>query len=374
MSRPEMNRRDFIRGSAVAIAAATTTPAVAASGSSAQPGCKVGAYYLNAQMYTSVPAQVRADMAWMAEKGTDFVCVGVLEQDLWAARENLALIISEAERARMQVLAVPSRWGGLTAGAPKVPSMFSVLNPHTWMHDEQGRAGFSPFTSGVISSVHWPETLQYFRDTLTELYRQHPSLAGIIIDEPKAFQIDHSPRARAVLGANASREAHLAAAARFYDEVCGHSKQLFPEKLTLLFNQAHYRDDEITLCAAMRHTDYFGADGRPWDLEADGRWSGAGENQESGKGKVLLSGKGRKFIELARANGKKALLLIENHNFSADMIEPMERHLPEVLKLGADLYLYYYYPRNVGAPDRTMEIIGRNLKALKRTPAAKIPK
>jgi hypothetical protein len=239
------------------------------------------------------------------------------------------------------------------------------------MVDAHGRTGFSPSTCGVISSVHWPETLQYFRDTLAELYRQHPSLAGIIIDEPKAFQIDYSAKARAILGENAPRAAHLAAAARFYDEVCGHAKRLFPEKLTLLFNQAHYKDDEIRLCAAMRHTDYFGADGRPWDLKADARWTGAGENQESGKGKVLLSGKGRKFIDLARANGKKALLLIENHNFSEDMIGPMERHLPEVLKLGADLYLYYYYPRNVAAPDRTMEVIGRNLKALKQAPPGK---
>ena len=37
-------------------------------------------------------------MAWMAERGTDFVCVGVLEQDLWAARENLALIIADGKK------------------------------------------------------------------------------------------------------------------------------------------------------------------------------------------------------------------------------------------------------------------------------------
>lgn len=361
-----MNRRDFIRGSALAVATGTSiasgaTPATLARGAAARG--EIGAYYLNANMYTSVPAHVRADMTWMADKGTDFVCVGVLEQDLWAARENLVLIIREAERLGMRVLAVLSRWAGLTAGAPKVPSMFSVLHPHTWMLDERGRAGLAPFTSGVISSIHFPETLQFFRDTLAELYRQHPSLAGIIIDEPKAFQVDHSPKAREALGADAPRFAHLAAAARFYDEVCAHAKRHFPEKLTLLFNQAHYQDDEIGLCAAMRHTDYFGADGRPWDLETDRRWAGAGENQESGKGKVLLSGKGRKFIELARRNGKKALLLIENHNLSAEMVEPLERHLPEVLQLGADLFLYYYYPRNVAEPDRAMHAIGRNLKA-----------
>lgn len=368
-----MNRRDFLRGS-VAAAAATTALGgpkneIMPPGGEARPPAQIGAYYLNANMYTSVPSHVRADMAWMADKGTDFICIGILEQDLWAARENLNLIISEAERVGIKALAVPSRWGGLTAGAPKVPSMFSVLHPHTWMLDEHGRSGFSPITSGVISSVHWPETLRFFCDTVSELYRQHPTLAGLIIDEPKAFLMDYSAKAREVLGANAPRQAHLAAAARFYDEVCGYAKRLFPEKLTLLFNQAHYPDDQNTLCASMRNTDYYGADGRPWDLDADRRWEGGGEHQESGKGKILLSGKGRKFIDLARANGKKSLLLIENHNFTADMIAPMDQHLPEVLKLGADLYIYYYFPRNVAAPERTMAALGRHLKTLKQ-PAA----
>lgn len=364
-----MNRRDFLRAS---VAAAAATSARGAPVKAGEPGdaaspraVQSGAYYLNANMYTCVPSHVRADMEWMADKGTDFVCVGVLEQDLWAARENLSLILAEAKRVGIKALAVLSRWGGLTAGAPKVPSMFSVLHPHTWMVDEHGKTGFSPVTSGVISSIHWPDTLQFFRDSIAELYRQHPSFAGLIIDEPKAFLIDYSAKARAVLGADAPREAHFAAAARFYDEVCDYAKRQFPEKITLLFNQAHYPDEIITRCATMRHTDYFGADGRPWNLESDRKWTGAGEMQESGKGKVLLSGKGRKFIDLARANGKKSFVLIENHNFQDDMIEPMDRHLPEVLKLGADLYLYYYFPRNVASPERTMDVIGKHIKTLK---------
>lgn len=361
-----MSQCNDVRG-----AAAISNQSVAHSGvgqtsaaRGARPACEVGAYYLHAQTYTSVPDHVRTDMEWMAGKGTHYVCVGMLEQDLWAAHENVALIIREATRVGMRVFAVPSRWAGLTAGAPKVPSMFSVLHPHTWMLDEHGRAGFSPYTSGVICSIHWPETRQFFRDTLAELYRQHPALAGIIIDEPKAFRVDHSPRAREVLGPNATLQEHFAAAARFYDDVCADAKALGPERLTLLFSPAHSDDHHIALCAAMRQTDYFGADGRPWDLEADRRWASSDLHQESGRGKVLLSGKGRKFIEAARVHGKKSLVLIENHNLAADMIEPLERCLPEVLRLGADLYLYYYYPRNVAAPHRAMEIIGRNLAAL----------
>lgn len=343
----------------------------ASADSAGRAGAQIGAYYLNAHMYTVVPSQVRSDMAWLADKGTDFVCCGVLEQDVWAARENLALIIEEAARAGLRVLAVPSRWGGLTAGAPKVPSMFSVLNPHTWILDEKGRSDVAGDTSGVISSVHWPETLQFFRDYLTTLYRQHPALAGLIIDEPKAFIPDHSLKAKEALGAAAPRQAHLEAAARFYDDVCAFSKTIRPDLMTLLFMQAHYPEDQREVCARMPHLDYFGVDGRPWDLEVDGAWKAAGGAQESGKGKVLLSGIGQKFVQAARQNAKKSFFLIENHNLAANMVEPMDRHLPEVLKSGADLYLYYYYPRNVQQPERAMEVVGRHIKAYTQRRASK---
>ena len=92
---------------------------------------KIAAYYFRAHMYTCVPRHIREDMEWMADKGTDYVCPAFLEQDLFAAYENHALIAEEAARVGMQVLAVPSRWGGLTAGAPKVPSLFSMLNSQT---------------------------------------------------------------------------------------------------------------------------------------------------------------------------------------------------------------------------------------------------
>lgn len=325
---------------------------------------QVGAYYLNANMYTAVPSQVRADMEWMAAIGTTFLCTGVLEQDLWAAQENLEFIIDEATRVGIRVLAVPSRWAGLTAGAPKVPSIFSVLHPHTWAKNENGDTGFSPQTSGVVSSIHWPDTLGFFCTQLSELFRQHPRLAGLLIDEPKGFFEDHSQRAREQLGADAPRQAHLEAAAQFYSEVCAYAKSLRPDLLTLLFMPSHDPDDQLAVCAGMKHLDYFGADGRPWDLGTDQRWENSASSQESGKGKVLLSGLGRKFIDAAKANGKKSVLLVENHNLSADMIEPMDRHYGEVLALNADLYLYYYYPRNVQDPDRAMEVVARHIKRL----------
>jgi hypothetical protein len=50
---------------------------------------------------------------------------------LFAAVENIEIICNEASKLGMDVFAIPSRWGGLFAGASKVPSLFSVKNPQT---------------------------------------------------------------------------------------------------------------------------------------------------------------------------------------------------------------------------------------------------
>ncbi len=71
-------------------------------------------------MYTLVPRHVREDLRWMADIGTRLVSLAVLEQDFRAAGENIDLVCEQAHRAGQQVVAVPARWGGLTAGAPKV--------------------------------------------------------------------------------------------------------------------------------------------------------------------------------------------------------------------------------------------------------------
>lgn len=363
-----MKRRKFAK-STLAGSAAALIPSTLATASSVplraqnKGRADLAAYYFRGHMYTCVPRQIREDMEWMAEKGTSYVCPAVIEQDLFAAQENLALITEEAERAGMRILAVPSRWGGLTAGAPKIPSLFSVLNPHTWLKTDDGRTGIAAQTSGVISSIHHPDTLTFFCETLKEMYRQHPSWAGMILDEPKAYRPDYSTMALKALGPNAPHSAHLRAASRFYSEVCKYTKEHWPDKMNILFIQANKSKETLEISAEVKHLDYFGADGRPWGLEDDEKMKGGEPGQESGTEKVLLSGNGDYFISLAQQEpGRKSFFLLENHNLKANMMEPMDRNYPAVLSLAADMFCYYYYPRNVEQPERAMELIGRHLK------------
>ena len=362
-----MNRRTFLKSSATA----ASLPAAAAVGSTTsaprpvnRTSTAIAAYYLNAHLYTIVPRHVRADMEWMAEIGTQYLCVGVLEQDLFAARENHALILAEAARVGMKVLAVPSRWAGLTAGAPKVPSLFSAANPDTWMVNKRGTTFVSPNVSSVISSIHHPKTLKFFCDTLAELYRQHPTLTGFILDEPKAFNIDQSPMAVAALGANAPLEAHLGAARDFYSKVCRFAKERWPDKFTILFQKAdNHTPAELAAGGGVGPLDYYGCDGRPWTREEDARFPHGGTNSESGKGKILLSGVGQIFIDTARqVSGRKSFFLAENHNITSAMIDAIDRNYAAALALRPDMFAYYYYPRNVEEADRAMEVIARHIR------------
>ncbi|MGB3852437.1 MAG: hypothetical protein WA958_21150 [Tunicatimonas sp.] len=226
-----------------------------------QPTDKLlNAYYFRAHMYTMVPRQVREDMQWMADLGTDVVSVAVLEQDLFAAVENIEIICQEAERVGMQVFAVPSHRGGMFAGAPKVPSLFSVKNPQTWVLQKDCTPKISK-VSGVTSSVHYPETYDFFCESLAKVLDTWP-IRGIMWDEPKSYDYDYSPRAIEKLGKDAPLEAHRKATADFHGWLNQFIKENYPDTTTCLFEQAH-KGELIPTVAQIPYLDYLGCDGRP---------------------------------------------------------------------------------------------------------------
>ena len=67
------------------------------------------------------------------------------------------------------------------------------------------------------------------------------------------------------------------------------------------------------------------------------------------------------------AVGRRRLSLnrndIENHALTNADVDIMDRRLDEILSLGADHVIYYYYPRDVEDPDRAMEVMARHLRA-----------
>lgn len=320
----------------------------------------LNAYYFRQHMYTLVPHQLREDLSWMADVGTRAVSVAVLEQDLHASQYNLEIIRRETSRLGMAMYVVPSRWGGLVAGSPKVPSVFSVTHPETWVLGEDGKPRFNSI-SGVISSVHHPATLAMFCDSLDKLTGMI-EVDGVIWDEPKLLSIrDCSPAAERALGRDAPLERHVDALALFFDKVGAHVRSISPGTRLCLFMYAFASQGTVDRFAAVEHLDDLGCDGRPWAKD-DG---GGGDSDHSEPATKLLVTDGPRFIEAAARSGKRSLFLIENHSLARRDYELMDRRLPEVLGLEPGHLIYYYYPRNVEEPDEAMGILQRHLRGVR---------
>lgn len=311
----------------------------------------LNAYYLRAHMYTMVPRQVREDMKWMAGIGTNVVSISVLEQDFEAARANIDIIISEAVKAGMRVFAIPGRWGGVVAGGPKVPSLFTIQNQQTWMKAADGRYVDSS-VSGRISGIFHPATLDFISSKLEQLLKLWP-VSGIIWDEPKTVQRDFSPEAQAACGLAPSYEQCVDQNVRFYSQLNAKIKGINPQIITNLFLYAQFEDMAVNKMAAIEHLDYYGCDGRPWRQEDGGT--------PEGPGKYLL-GQGERFLEAAHKNGKKSLWVLENHNLQDQDLPLLDRRMPEVLAKPIDQAIYFYYPRNLQSPDRVMETVASHLE------------
>lgn len=317
----------------------------------------LSAYYFRAHMYTIVPRHIREDMQWMADVGTDAVVIGVLEQDLTAAVENIEIIAHEAARVGIQLWVTPSRWGSLVAGCPKVPSIFSSCDSEVWSRKEDGTPHLF---MGPIASVHHPRTLEFFVESLECLFKIAP-VGGIIWDEPKALERkDYSPAAREALRDQDIEDVnvHINAQAGFFDKVNAEALKIQPDLRTAMFLYGHLTGYAVECCSRIPHLDEFGLDGRPYRL-ADG----GGNDSGTTMAKKTLIDHGPRFRDLAHANGKGAYMLIENHALATPDIDLMDKRLPEVLALGFEHVCYYYYPRSVGEPERAMEVLGKHLQS-----------
>ena len=363
----KLNRREFLGPIAASTAALMTSGsglasgrgAAQAGGGSRASGKLLNAYYLRANMYTLVPRHVREDLEWMADAGTNVVSVAILEQDFFAAQQNVELIRREATRLKMKVFATASRWGGLVAGAPKVPSLFSALHPETWVLNRDGSPAKFVKTSGVMSSVYHPATYEFFCQSADKLF-QELGVDGVTWDEPKAFRPDYSRAALEQLGPNPTRSDFTKGAANFYARVSHYTRQHHPDKTINLFLMATNTDEEARAASAIPDLDYFGCDGRPWSAAAElaeARKQGRAERHP----KVLV-GRGEFFLNLARQHGKKGLLLAETFSMPASMIPVMDAGLEQVLALQPDQLIYYYYGRNTEDPDRTMAVVARHIR------------
>jgi hypothetical protein len=295
-------------------------------------------------------------MHWMAENQASAVIIGLLEQDFFAARENIDCICAEADRAGLRVVVTPSRWGNIVAGCPKVPSILCATEHDGWalQHDGKPWMGFM----GPLASVHHPKTIETFETLIEDCLTSWP-VSGLVWDEPKALHVvDHAPAAMDALDGDLDPERHLRAQAEFFGRMNRFAKQLRPCCVTSLFTYGHCEGALLDVLASTPGLDEFGCDGRPWASTDGGHDDTDGARVPT---KFLIDA-GPRFVACARKHGRGAFALIENHALCRDDHPAMERRLPEVIAQGWDHLVYYYYPRSCECPEEAMRILAEALR------------
>lgn len=321
--------------------------------------------YFRAHMYTCVPGQIRDDLRRMKAAGTDAVTVSVLEQDLFAAVENLRIIHQTAQDLGLRLYADVARWGGLVSGTPKVPSLWASIRPETWKRHADGRPVPSFGELCPTVSIFHPDTFGFFRGNLVKLLELVP-FDGLFWNELKAIHVaDYSEPAviwfkERELDIN-NIQLHVRAHADFFGRLNREARQLRPALDLCCFLTPSMLPHAESL-AAMPELNTFGCDGRAWRREDE-------TAPLTYKGKCLPD-LAPPFMALARQRGLKTFAFIENIDVPDTYLPVLDRRLPETLAMGFDHVLYYYYGRSVESPDRCMEIILRHLRAATRTDAA----
>lgn len=309
----------------------------------------LNAFYIRAHTYTLVPAQVRQDLDWMADIGTNAITVSVLEQDLIASKNNILFIIGEAKKRNMKVYMVPTRWAGIFAGGTKVPSLFSVRNPHTWTKKEDGTTAYSKST-GVSSSFHFPEVQDFFIENLAKAIKQW-SLDGVVWDEPKIWKKDYTDLGKQLAGYE-NIKAHYQAAAAFMNQMSAGLKQQFPNLELLYYTGADTEQEIIDFQLQLKQLAYYGCSGLPWSKEVD---------IPKRKYSRYLLDQVPVFQRYAKSMEAKSMAVIKNMYIESTDHQRYQRYLEDVIALKPDNLTYYYYPRNLAEPDVNMNILKAKL-------------
>jgi hypothetical protein len=317
----------------------------------------LGAYYFGAGYFTLVPKNIRHDMDEMKGLGTDIVCIGITESDINYNEGNIRFIIEEAHQRDMQVFAVPSRMAGITAGQPIEPPLFGYHHPETAVLRKDGTPVVRK-THGILSSFYHPEVKNYFIETTSKMLEQF-DLDGIIWDEPKSTWLEWQDFSELALKDNPEGDyvKYMEDFADFFSDINAELKARQPDLTIVHFDEACRDDTVVNVSATIRHLDYFGTDGKPYPLTKT-------ENITNRDTKVLPK-YGERYLKAGRENDLKTMMLVENQRMSKAEVDKMDVALPGILKMDADLLLYYYYGFYDEAPEYKMDVIRKHIPKFK---------
>ena len=316
---------------------------------------KINFYYLAHGFFVFNPKQVKRDYAEMKSLGADSITYAVLEQDDLFCPVTMEKHFELAHRAGLKVYVIFSRFGGLFAGAPRVPSLFSAERQDTLMRRKDGSI-YSGYT-GVYSCVNNRDFRKFFIRTTTRLLEKY-KIDGVVFDEPK---LSGSPcycgTCRKLLGKEDPVVFRNRSVVKFLDDAAAKMKKINPRLEIALFNDTIYPLEFHRMSAGMKNLDYHGTDG-----SLSKQWVNKSEIKQV---KTPLLEQVKEAKKIAEENGKKFMAVCENFQVPASEIPAWERNFEKVLEYRPDLLVFFYYAPNTDDPEKLHDMIARCCRKIK---------
>jgi hypothetical protein len=287
------------------------------------------------------PEGVKRDFDQIRATGAGSIVYTIQEQEAARWPRDLERGLRLAQDAGLKVYLSLGRYGNLFSGPSVMPSWYTFHHPHSRILDSHGRYhDISCHNQEPFRSWLFKEIARYVRDF---------PINGILIDEPRGTDISCFCSACRALCPDV---ADLPGFRRrsmvdFLGELCACVKRVDAHARTtvVILPQDLEQVDELT---ALPHLDVVGCH-LFWallnkDVEMVGKW-------------------GSSVAEVARRNGKRSQLWLQNFNLDETSAGQMEDAFTQIMSAEPDDVACYYYWRNNAEPERvwskTRELLRR---------------
>jgi hypothetical protein len=287
---------------------------------------------------------VKQDFDHIRAAGAGSILYAIHEQEDQRLQRDLERGLRQAQDAGLKVYVSPGRHGNLFAGPSFVPSWYTFRHPQSRVMDRHGRYHeISCFNHQSFRSWLFKEI---------EHYLSSYPINGILIDEPRGLEVTCFCSVCRALCPDVTdiQRFRRRSMIEFLGELCSCIKQVDSNIKTTIavLPQDMSQVEDI---ATIPQLDTIGCH-LFWDIL----------NEDV----TLVEQWGRDVVEIARRQGKRSQLWLQNFNLDEDSQKQLEPAFTKILSVEPDELGCYYYWRNNANPTRVWQITQACLRRIPR--------
>ncbi|HEX6481279.1 MAG TPA: hypothetical protein VF043_20770 [Ktedonobacteraceae bacterium] len=287
---------------------------------------------------------VKQDFDRIRATGAGSILYTIHEQEEQRLRRDLERGLRQAQDAGLKVYVSPGRHGNLFAGPSFVPSWYTFRHPQSRVMDRHGRYHeISCFNHQSFRSWLFKEI---------EHYLSSYPINGILIDEPRGLEVTCFCSVCRALCPDVTdiQRFRRRSMVEFLGELCSCIKQVDSNIKTTIAVLPHDMS-QIEDIASIAQLDTIGCH-LFWDML----------NEDV----TRVEQWGRDVVEIARRQGKRSQLWLQNFNLDEDSQKQLEPAFTQTMSVEPDELGCYYYWRNNANPTRVWQITQECLRRIPR--------